>query len=164
MGSRLLRYAVFALVALFALSAGVAQAKPKHKHKHKHHHHHKTTTANGGGPSLEVLGFGVNHLFVADGADVSDPADCSTAVQGNGYPIGPPQNVYFNVFVKAVDVPASTPVQYAYGYPEGEGIGDEQPTLAPAVPFSALASTSLVFGGPANTKDVFASASPATTT
>jgi hypothetical protein len=120
------------------------------KHKHKHHKHKGTA-----GPSLEVLGFGVNHLYVANGADITDAADCSTAVQGNGYPIGPPQDVYFNVYVKAVDVPASTPVQYAYAFPEGAAEGDEQPTLAAAVPFSTLASSSLLFGNPPDTKDVY---------
>jgi hypothetical protein len=142
--------AIAAAAIAVPASAGAQAHVAKHKHKHKHH---KTATVSG--PSLTVLGFGVNHLFVADGATVSDGADCSTAVQGNGYLDGPPQNVYFNVYVKAVDVPASTPVQYAYSYPEGEGVGDEQPTLAAAVPFSTLASSSLLFGYPPDTKDVY---------
>lgn len=151
MGRRLFWITAIVVAASMGLSAGAAQAK---KHKHKHHHHHKVTTG-GGAPTLKVLGFGVNWLYVPDGADITDAADCSTSVQGHGYPIGPAQNVYFNVFIKAVDVPASTPVETAWSFPAGEEDGDEQPTLGPATPFSTLASSSLLFGYPPDTKDVY---------
>jgi hypothetical protein len=123
----------------------------------KHHHHHKKhhQTVSAGKPSIEVLGFGVNWLFVANGADVTDTADCSTAVQGHGLLDGAPQNVYFSVYVKAVDIPATADVSEDFEFPEGESVDDEEPTLTPGGTFGNDFSTSLLFGAPAKTKDVY---------
>jgi hypothetical protein len=135
--------------SLAAAQAQIAKHKKKH-HKHKKHHH-KPSSGSGSpsGPSVTVLGFGVNHLYVADDATVTSAADCSTAVQGNGYPIGPPQNIYFEAYVKGTDIPADAPTQIAFDYPEGEGLGDEEPTLGPAAPWSTtFGASTFGFGNP----------------
>jgi hypothetical protein len=128
-----------------------ALARKHHKGHHHAHHHHKVA----GKPSLEVLGFGVNHLFVANGADVTDASDCSTAVQGNGYLDGPPQNVYFDALVKAVDIPATADVSIDYEFPEGEAVGDEEPTLSPGGTFGNDFSKNLIFPTPPNPTDAY---------
>jgi hypothetical protein len=144
------------LVAAFAGQSTAALARPiapahiaKHKKKHKKKHHKKPAK----GPSLTVVGFGLNHLFVADGTTLTDAADCSTMVQGNGYPYGPPQNIYIEAYVKATGIPPSTPTQIGEELP-GD---DEAPiartadavTLGPAGPFSqAFGASTLGFGTP----------------
>ncbi len=129
----------------------------KHKHKHKKHHH---TTTGGGGPSMTVLGFGINHLYVANGTTVTNSADCSTMVQGNGYLDGPPQDVYLNGYLKATDIPASAPTQVAEDYPgadEAPLIRVREATLSAPVPWSqAFSPSTLGFGEPPGSqKDIF---------
>jgi hypothetical protein len=145
-------------VAPAALAGPAPHAQiAKHK-KHKKHKKHSTS----GAPTMTVLGFGMNHLYVANGATVSNAADCSTMVQGNGYPYGPPQNVYIEVYLKATNVPASTPTQIGEDDPadeEGPRIATAADTLTlePAVPFSqAFDASTLGFGTPPGSqKDIF---------
>ena len=136
---------------LSGVALGAQAHVAKHKH-HKHHKHHKSgtgTQSGPSGPSLTVVGFGVNRLFVADGATVSNPADCSTMVGGNGSPYGPPQNIYVVAYVKATNIPESSPTQIAFTFPGGEALDDEEPTLGPAAPFSTTFGTgTLGFGSP----------------
>jgi hypothetical protein len=141
-----------ATTAIAAPSAHIAKKKKK-----KHHHHKPATTA---GPSVDVLGFGMNHEYVADGGTISSAADCSTMVQGNGSPYGPPQNIYIEVYVKAIDIPADTPTQIGESDPESDytrRLTAATTPLSPAVPFSqAFGADTLGFGTPPGSqKDIF---------
>jgi hypothetical protein len=132
----------------------------KHKTHKKHKKHKKPSTT--GGPSMTVLGFGMNHLYVASGTTVSNAADCSTMVQGNGYPYGPPQNIYVEAYIKATNIPASTPTQIGEDDPEDEeapriATASDTLMLSPAIPFSqAFDPSTLGFGTPPGSqKDIF---------
>jgi len=135
----------------------VAHAAKKHRTKKHKKKHHKAT----GSPSLTVLGFGMNHLYVANGTTVTNAADCSTMVQGNGYPSGPPQNIYVEAYLKATHIPASSPTQIGEDIPEDDDtvrLADaNEPPLSPAVPFShAFDTSTLGFGiPPGSQKNVF---------
>jgi hypothetical protein len=153
-----LAVAVFAPVAALASTSGPGgHAHIAKRHKKKHHHHRKTTPES---PSLTVVGFGMNHLYVADGTTVTAPADCSTMVQGNGYPEGPPQNVYVEAYVKATDIPASSPTQIGEDTPEDDDtvrMAADALTLSPPVPYSqAFGASTLGFGTPPGSQtDIF---------
>lgn len=143
-----------------ASAAPRAHAAKHHKKHHKKKHHHGGTTT-GGGPTMTVVGFGLNHLYAADGTTVSNAADCSTMVQGNGYPYGPPQNIYLEAYVKATGIPDSSPVQIGEEYPGSDdtvrmAVAD-QDTLSPPIPWSqAFGTDSLGFGTPPGSqKDIF---------
>jgi hypothetical protein len=106
-------------------------------------------------PSLNVIGFGINRLFVAKGTAVKSSSMCSEIVGGEGQPIGPPQQVYLTVFARAVSIPKKTPIQIKdslpYGYDEVAS-----PTLSDPFPFSrGFASGSFPIGSPPNTKNLF---------
>ncbi len=155
------------LVALIALPPAAlagphrasAHAAKHHKRKHKKHKHPTTTT--GGGPSMTVVGFGMNHLYVADGKTVSAPADCSTMVQGNGYPYGPPQNVYVEAYIKASGIPATAPTQIGESFPEAAAPDIHRTRMAlllsSAIPWSqAFDASTLGFGTPPGSQaDIF---------
>jgi hypothetical protein len=87
-----------------------------------------------GAPSLNVLGFGINQLFVAKGTTVKSPSMCD-AIVGSDSPIGPPQQVYLTVFVRANGVPKKAATQIKdtlpYGYDEVSS-----PTFTPPTAFS----------------------------
>ncbi len=138
--------------------AGQAHVAKHHKKHHKKKHHAGSGTT--GGPSLTVVGFGVNHLYVADGATISDAADCSTMVQGNGYLDGPPQNIYINAYVKATGIPTDAATQIGEDFPGADAtvrMSTRQLQLSPAVPWSqALSASTLGFGTPPGSqKDIF---------
>jgi hypothetical protein len=145
---------VLVAIAFAGQSAAVARPTSQaHVAKHKKKHHKPKKKSGSNSPALTVVGFGLNHFFLADGKTLTDPADCSTMVQGNGYPYGPPQNIYIEVYVKAIHVPGSTPTQIGEDSP-GE---DEAPiaraaaavTLDPPGPFSqAFGGDTLGFGTP----------------
>jgi hypothetical protein len=151
--------AAIALAAPVASFAGARAHTAKHHKKHHKKKHHKGKPTTGGGPSMTVVGFGMNHLYVANGTTVSSTADCSTMVDGNGYLDGPPQNIYIEVYIKASDIPASSPTQIGEDDPVSE---DEAPriasvTLDPAVPWSqAFSPSTLGFGTPPGSQaDIF---------
>lgn len=87
-------------------------------------------------PSFNVLGFGINQLFVAKGTTVKSASMCD-AIVGADSPIGPPQQVYLTVFVKANAIPNAAPVQLKdtlpYGYDEVSS-----PTFTQPTPFSKV--------------------------
>jgi hypothetical protein len=107
--------------------AVAAKAKPKKKHKKR-----KKVAPKATGPALTVLGFGVNRLFLADGKTVTSGAECSEMVDGEGgSPIGPPQQVYLQVYVRASNIPGDAPVQIQDSLPEA----DEQLEVATLSPY-----------------------------
>ncbi len=69
-------------------------------------------------PSFTVLGFGINQLFVVKGTTVKSASMCDAIVGADG-PIGPPQQVYLTVFVKANGIPKAAPVQFKDTLPYG---------------------------------------------
>jgi hypothetical protein len=107
------------------------------------------------GPSLSVMGFGVNRLFVPKGTTVKSSSMCDEMVDSDS-PIGPPQQVYLTVSVRATDIPAHAPTQIKDSLPEGEEELDN-PELTPPAPFSrAFAKGSFLFGAPSGSqKDLF---------
>lgn len=121
----------------------------------KHRKKHKQKEKQAAGPSLSVIGFGVNHLYVANGTTVSSSTMCDEIVDADG-PIGPPQQVYLMAYVRATDISADTPTQIADSLPEGDEELDE-PTLTPPTPWSKVfADGSFAFGGPpGDQKDIF---------
>ena len=105
-------------------------------------------------PSLNVIGFGVNWLFVAKGTTVKSEKVCDEIV-GADTPIGPPQQVYLTVFVRAIGVPKKAPTQikdaYPYGYDDASS-----PTFTEPFPFSqGFAEGAFPVGSPANAKNLF---------
>jgi hypothetical protein len=145
--------AVLAASVAFAPAASAQHRAPSlaaaqaHSAKHKKKPHHKT-----GRPSMTVVGFGMNHLYVANGTTVSNAADCSTMVQGGGYPIGPPQDIYVEVYVKATHIPGTSPTEIGEDIPEDDDtrrIAADQLTLSAPIPFSQFFPRStLEFGTP----------------
>lgn len=64
------------------------------------------------GPSMSVIGFGVNRLWVPNGKTVKSNAECSEMVAGDGGPVGPPQNVFITVYVQAGHIPSNAPTKF----------------------------------------------------
>jgi hypothetical protein len=132
--------------------AVAAKAKPK-KHKKKKKAEPKKAT----GPSMSVLGFGVNRLFLANGKTVTSTAECSEMVDGEGgSPIGPPQQVYLQVYLRASNIPADAPVKVQDSLPAG----DEELDLSTLSPYGtwskAFGPNKLDFGAPpGDQKDIF---------
>jgi hypothetical protein len=131
--------------------AVAAKAKPKRKHKKKAEPKKAT------GPSMSVLGFGVNRLFLANGKTVTSTAECSEMVDGQGgSPIGPPQQVYLQVYLRATNIPDDAPVKIQDSLPAGDE-ELEVSTLSPYGTWSkAFGPNKLDFGAPPGSqKDVF---------
>ncbi len=160
---RLRRILLTALVLGLALAIPAGASAPplghsahphaaKKTHKKKKKKHKTPTTTGGGGPSLSVVGFGMNHLYVANGSTLTNAADCSTMVQGNGSPYGPPQNVYVEAYVKATDIPADSPTQIGEDIPEDDDtvrMASASLPLSSPIPFSqAFGASTLGFGTP----------------
>jgi hypothetical protein len=83
-------------------------------------------------------------------------------VQGNGYPDGPPQNIYLEAYIKATDIPGSSEVQVGEEYPGSDDTVRMasvalQDTLSPPIPWSqAFDPSTLGFGTPPGSqKDIF---------
>jgi hypothetical protein len=85
-------------------------------------------------PSVTVLGFGINWLFVAKGATVKSEKMCDEIVASDT-PVGPPQQVYVTVFVEATGVPKKAPTQIKDTAPFDDA---SSPTFTEAVPFSQI--------------------------
>jgi hypothetical protein len=105
-------------------------------------------------PSINVIGFGINWLFVAKGTTVKSERQCDEIV-GADTPVGPPQNVYLTVFARATGIPKKAPTQIKdtlpYGYDDASS-----PTFTEPFPFSqGFAAGSFPVGSPANTKNLF---------
>jgi hypothetical protein len=133
-------------------AAVAAKAKSK-KHKKKKKIEPKKAT----GPSMSVLGFGVNRLFLANGKTVTSTAECSEMVAGeDGSPIGPPQQVYLQVYLRASNIPDDAPVKVQDSLPAGDEELDIT-TLSPYGTWSkAFGSNKLDFGAPpGDQKDIF---------
>jgi hypothetical protein len=133
-------------------AAVAAKAKSK-KHKKKK----KTEPKKATGPSMSVLGFGVNRLFLANGKTVTSTAECSEMVDGQGgSPIGPPQQVYLQVYLRATNIPDDAPVKVQDSLPAGDEELDIT-TLSPYGTWSkAFGSNKLDFGAPpGDQKDIF---------
>lgn len=109
----------------------------------------------GEAPSVSVIGFGINRLFVPKGTTVKSQSKCGEIV-GSSSMIGPPQQVYLAVYVRAAGIPKKAPVQIKdtlpYGY--GEVASSE---FTPPAPFSnAFGAGSLPFGAPPGSqKDLY---------
>ncbi len=103
------------------------------------------------GPSLSVIGFGVNRLFVAKGTTVKSSSMCDEMVDSDSS-IGPPQQVYLTVYARATAIPAHAPTQIKDSLPEGDEELDI-PEFTPPAPFSrAFAKGSFLFGAPAGSQ------------
>jgi hypothetical protein len=127
-----------------------ASSKAKHKGKAKH-----KKPAKPAGPSLSLLGFGVDRLFVANGKTITSNAQCSEMVAGDGYTIGPPQEVIDDVLARATGIPASAPVKVQDSLPEGLEELDES-TLSPYGTWSVAFGNKLEFATPPGSqKNIF---------
>lgn len=149
--------AVPATLLSSAAAAGVRDGARAHVAKHHKKKHKKHVAV-----SMKVIGFGINHLYVPDGTTVSNAADCSTMVQGNGYPIGPPQDIYVEAYIKATGVPGTSEVQIGEDYPgEDDTVriasAADQLTLSSPIPWSqAFGASTVGFGTPPGSqKDIF---------
>jgi hypothetical protein len=107
------------------------------------------------GPSLSVIGWGVNRLFVPKGTTVKSSSMCDEMV-GSDSPIGPPQQIYLTVYARAIDIPSHAPTQIKDSLPEGDEMSDI-PELTPPVPFSRVFSKGGSIGAPTDEsqKDLF---------
>jgi hypothetical protein len=111
--------------------------------------------AKAAGPSLSVIGWGVNRLFVPKGTTVKSSNMCEEMVASDDGPIGPPQQVYMTVYARATGIPNHAPTQIKDTLPEGAQGGDI-PELTPPVPFSRVFTKGTSFGAPdESTKDIF---------
>ncbi len=105
------------------------------------------------GPSLNVLGFGINQLFVAKGTTVKSERMCDDIV-GADTPVGPPQQIYLTVYVKASGIPKQAKVQFKDTFPYG--FDDvSTPTLSEPVPFKTLYGVGGLIGAPEDTRNLY---------
>jgi hypothetical protein len=106
-------------------------------------------------PSLRVLGFGVNQLFVAKGTTVKSESMCD-AIVGADSPVGPPQQIYLSVAVRATGIPKKAPTQYKDKLPYGDD-PFAVPDFTDPVPFSRAfaAGTFPVGGATGSSKDLY---------
>lgn len=103
-------------------------------------------------PSLQVVGFGINWLFAAKGTTVKSEKLCDEIVAADT-PVGPPQQVYLTVFVRATGIPKKAPVQFKDSFPFSE---TSTPAFTEPVPFSRIYGTgTFAVGSPPNAKDLF---------
>lgn len=106
-------------------------------------------------PSLSVVGFGVNRLFVPKGTTVRSQDKCGEIV-GSSSMVGPPQQVYLIVYVRVSGIPKKAPTQIKDTLPYGYGEVANSEFTEPA-PFSnAFGAGALPFGAPPGSKqDLF---------
>jgi hypothetical protein len=121
---------LFGLLIFVAAWPGGATAKPK-----------------AAGPSLSIIGWGINRLFVPKGTTVKSSQMCEEMVGSDDGPIGPPQQVYLTVYTEATAVPNHPPTQFKDSLPEGSEQVDE-PEFTSPVPFSRIFSKGSSFGAP----------------
>lgn len=97
-------------------SKGKSKGKGKGKAKAKSGKGKKTATGKEetlpAGPSMSVIGFGIDRLWVPSGKTVKSNAECSEMVDGNGGPVGPPQNVFITIYLQAGHIPSNAPTKF----------------------------------------------------
>jgi hypothetical protein len=144
--------AAIALASMAGVAAGATPSPTSSAHAHavtatSKAKHKKKKKKKAVGPSLSVIGFGVNRLYVPNGATITSSRDCDEIV-GADSPVGPPQNVYLLVYLRATDIPADAPTQIADTLPDGDDLASD-PTLSPPTPWSkAFAKGGFGFGSP----------------
>lgn len=104
------------------------------------------------GPSMSVIGFGINRLWVPNGKKVTSNAECSEMVVGNGGPIGPPQNVFITVYVQAGHIPSNAPTKFKDEL--GEDYEGNQPELSDAIEWGKFFTSGPGFAGAPTEKKV----------
>ena len=98
-------------------------------------------------PSLSVIGFGVNRLFVPKNTTVKSLQKCADMVESDSL-VGPPQQIYLSVFVRANGIPHKAPTQIKDTLPYGDG-AFESPELTEPAGFSKwFPGGSFPFGAP----------------
>jgi hypothetical protein len=139
--------AVAALAIAIATAGSLSSPSTAVGASHRPTLNRKGKTKKPAGPSLSVLGFGVNRLFVPRGSTVKASRMCDEIVDSDT-PIGPPQQVYLTVYLRAIALPKHAPTQIKDSLPLGYEELDN-PELTPPVPFSRLFSgTGFAFGAP----------------
>lgn len=116
----------------------------------------RTSHGKAAGPSLSVIGWGVNRLFVPKGTTVKSSTKCEELVASNsGTPIGPPQQIYLTVYVEASNIPNHAPIQIKDELPERwEEVSIRE--FSEPVPFSRVLSKGSSIGAPADaTKNLY---------
>jgi hypothetical protein len=142
-----------ALAAAAGPVAGTASKRVgKTTHKRRVAHRHRAT-----GPSLSVIGFGVDRLFVAAGTKVTSKSKCAQIVgAATAQQPGPAQTIYLVAYVRATHIPAETAVEIQDALPEPESSLDEAALTPRGTWTPAFVAGSLTAGGPsAKTKHVF---------
>jgi hypothetical protein len=122
--------------ALRSTSASSALTRRPHKA------HHKKKRVKASGPSLALVGFGLNQQFIKPSAKVSSSATCE-AIIGSGEP---GENIRFTILLRATAIPASAPTTMQQMIPWDGGIFNEGPGSTTPVPWSRVfgAGTQLV--------------------
>jgi hypothetical protein len=99
------------------------------------------------GPSLNVIGFGINQKFVPKGTTVKSERMCADIVGADSL-VGPPQQIYLTVFLKANAIPPKAATQIKDEFPDG-GLDATSPTFTDPGPFSkAFAAGAFAVGSP----------------
>lgn len=114
-------------------SARSASTGPPHKTHHKKKKK-KKTRVKASGPSLALVGFGLNQQFIKPSAKVSTNASCE-AIIGSG---APGENVRFTILLRATAIPASAPTTMQQTIPWEGGIFSQGPGTTTPVPWSGL--------------------------
>lgn len=110
-------------------STSARTAVAKHPHKA-----HKKKRVKASGPSLALVGFGLNQQFVKPSAKVSASATCA-AIIGSG---APGENVRFTILVQATAIPANAPATMQQMIPWDGGIFNQEPGTTKPLPWSGL--------------------------
>lgn len=120
--------------------------------RHRHKPHHKSRRVKASGPSLALVGFGLNQQFIEPGAKVSSNATCA-AIIGSG---APGENVRFTILLRATAIPANAPTTIQRTIPWDGGVFNESPGTTTPVPWSGVfgPGTQLV-NYPGSTKQIF---------
>jgi hypothetical protein len=138
------------------MAAATAASKGKSDKHSSSHRKTKKTKHVATGPSLSVIGFGIDRLYVANGAKVTSSAKCSEMIDGNGGPIGPPQQVDYDVVTRATAIPASAPTRTASDF-TGPLQEFSEPTLSKPTDWSVVGAkgAGLFAAPPGSQADLF---------
>lgn len=121
------------------------------RHPHKPHHKQKKRV-KASGPSLTLVGFGLNQQFIKPSAKVSDRATCA-AIIGSG---APGENVRFTILLRATAIPSNAPTTMQQMIPWDGGVFNEGPGTTKPVPWSGVfgpGTQSVNYSG--STKQIF---------
>jgi hypothetical protein len=102
--------------------------------RHPHKAHHKKKRVKASGPSLALVGFGLNQEFIEPSAKVSASATCE-AIIGSG---APGENVRFTILLRATAIPGNAPTTIQQMIPWDGGIFNEGPGTTKPVPWSGV--------------------------